>query len=83
MVPRVSFNRNTSPPVVGQQGQNYSARAAGSGVGNIETRADENGFWKVNYGIPVKLPNIAVVISVFAISPDGERSAPVTLRYQF
>lgn len=82
LVPRISFNRNSSPPAVGQAGQGVNG-AVGSGEGNIETRADDEGFWQIDYGIPVKLPNVSVVMSVFAISPEGERSAPVTLRYHF
>lgn len=72
-VPDLSFQRNTRAPSTQGRG----------GSGSFETRADENGYFTVNYGVPLSLPNLSVVMSVFATTPKGERSVPVILRYHF
>lgn len=72
-VPRISFQRTTRAPNT----------RTGGGDGSFETRADEQGYFTVNYGVPISLPNLSVVMSVFAVTPDGERSVPVILRYHF
>ena len=72
-VPDLSFNRNSRAP--NTQG--------GGGDGSFEARADEQGYFTVNYGVPISLPNLSVVMSVFATTPKGERSVPVILRYHF
>ena len=72
-VPDLSFQRNTRAPSTQGRG----------GDGSFETRADERGYFTVNYGVPISLPNLSVVMSVFAVTPDGERSVPVILRYHF
>lgn len=74
IVPRLSFNNNAAPP---------SSRWSSDGGGSIETKADEEGYFTIEYGIPIKVPNLSVVLSVFAVTPDGERSVPLTLRYRF
>jgi hypothetical protein len=74
VVPRLSFNKNTPAP---------SSRWNRSAGGSIEGKADEEGFFEIEYGVPVSLPNLSVVLAVFAVAPDGERSVPVTLRYKF
>ncbi len=73
LVPRLSFNRNTPPPNT----------AVGGGGGSIETRADDEGFFELYYGVPLSLPNLSVVLSVYAVNRTGDRSVPVTLRYHF
>ena len=72
-VPHLSFQKNTRAPNT----------RGGGGSGSFETRADEQGFFTINYGVPLSLPNLSVVMSVFAVTPDGERSVPVILRYHF
>ena len=74
IVPRLSFNKNTQAP---------ASRWSSGGGGSIEAKADENGFFEVEYGVPITLPNLSVVLAVFAVTPDGERSVPITLRYDF
>jgi hypothetical protein len=74
IVPRLSFNNNAQAP---------ASRWSRSGGGSIESRADDEGFFEIEYGIPINVPNLKVVLAVFAVSPDGERSVPITLRYQF
>lgn len=53
------------------------------GTGGMETRADDQGFFELEYGVPLKLPNMRVILSVFAVNQDGERSVPTILQYQF
>lgn len=72
-VPDLSFQRNSRAP---------NTQGSG-GDGSFETWADEEGFFTVNYGVPISLPNLSVVMSVFATTPKGERSVPVILRYHF
>jgi hypothetical protein len=72
-VPDLSFRPNTRAP-------NTQGRGAG---GSFETRADDQGYFTVNYGVPLSLPNLSVVMAVFATTPEGERSVPVILRYHF
>lgn len=74
IVPRLSFNKNTQAPL-----SRWSTDAAGT----IEADVDEDGFFEVGYGVPLSLPNLSVVLAVYAVSPDGERSVPITLRYDF
>lgn len=74
IAPRLSFNNNALPP---------QSRWGNTGGSSIEARADEDGFFEVEYGVPISVPNLKVVLSVFAVAPDGERSAPTTLRYHF
>lgn len=74
LVPRLSLSSNTPAP---------SSRWDRDGGGSIETRADEDGFFEVEYGVPIALPSLSVVLSVFAVTPEGERSVPITLRYKF
>lgn len=74
IVPRLSFNKNTQAP---------ASRWSRSGGGSIESKADEDGFFEIEYGVPISVPNLSVVLAVFAVAPDGERSVPITLRYNF
>lgn len=75
IVPRLSFSSNTKAP--------SSRWSSDGGGGSIETRADEEGFFEIEYGIPISVPNLSVVLAVFAVTPEGERSVPITLRYSF
>lgn len=72
-VPDLSFQRNTRSP--NTQGRGNS--------GSFETWADDKGYFSANYGVPLSLPNLSVVMSVFATTPKGERSVPMVLRYHF
>ena len=72
-VPKLSFQQTTRAPSTQGRG----------GDGSFEARADEEGYFTANYGVPLSLPNLSVVMSVFATTPKGERSVPVILRYHF
>lgn len=72
-VPDLSFQRNTRAPSTQGRGTD----------GSFETWADDKGFFTANYGVPISLPNLSVVMSVFATTPKGERSVPMVLRYHF
>ena len=74
IVPRLSLNSNTPAP---------SSRWGRGGGGNIEAQANDEGFFEIDYGVPITLPNLSVVLNVYAVSPSGERSVPITLRYDF
>lgn len=74
IVPKLSFNKNTQAPL---------SRWTTEPTGTIEADVDDEGFFEVGYGVPLVLPNLSVVLAVYAVSPEGERSVPITLRYNF
>ncbi|MBI3925017.1 MAG: hypothetical protein HY319_05710 [Armatimonadetes bacterium] len=75
VVPKIGFDASMRAPSTGN--------LEGGEGGAIDGKADEKGFFSIDYGVPLKLPNIRVVMAVFAVTEDGERSAPVILHYRF
>jgi hypothetical protein len=74
IVPKIGFQEGMAPPT----------RSDTSGtVGAIEALADEQGYFTVHYGIPLKLPNMHLILTVTAVDPRGERSAPTHLYLKF
>ncbi|GMU54705.1 MAG: hypothetical protein AMXMBFR33_38510 [Candidatus Xenobia bacterium] len=71
---RVAFNENTAPP---------STTATTEGEGGTEKgQADAQGFFEVHYEVPVTFPNMWVIMSIFAVDEEGNRSVPAIVRYQ-
>ena len=62
---------------------NIAGRRSNPTTGSVETTADDKGYFTVEYGVPIVLPNLQVAMAVYAIDPQGNRSAPVILRYRF
>ncbi|MCE7869563.1 hypothetical protein DYH09_04195 [bacterium CPR1] len=71
-VMRVTFNENTPPP----------SSTVNQGEGTEKGVADAQGFFEVHYDVPVTLPNMWVVMNIFAIDEEGNRSVPAIVRYQ-
>ena len=71
IVPRFSLLSNSAAPNSGNSGR------------SIEAYANDDGFFEIEYGVPITLPSLSIVLAVYAVSPDGERSVPTTLRYNF
>lgn len=69
---RVSLNENTPPPTT----------TADEGDGQEKTEADKDGFFTINYDVPVTLPNMWVIMNIYAIDAEGNRSAPQVVRYK-
>lgn len=83
LVPQIGFNENIAAPNSSNINNPRASDAASSGTGSIETKADENGFFEFDYGVPLRLPNMRVVMAIYAVEPEGERSVPRILRYRF
>ena len=48
-----------------------------------EIAVDADGNFFVDYGVPVLLPGMKVVLSVYSIDQDGNRSAATVVSYNF
>lgn len=57
--------------------------AGGAQLGGIPAEVDPDGYFFVDYGVPVLLPGMKVVFSVYSIDPDGNRSAATVVSYNF
>ena len=75
VVPKVGFS--------GVQAPTTNSNAVGSTGGSIPAEIDELGNFKVEYGLPLLLPGMQVVMSIYAIDPNGNRSMPTVVRYRF
>ncbi len=82
LVPNIGFNDNMAAPNSSNV-NTATGQAAGGTTGSIETNADANGFFEFNYGVPLRLPNMRVVMNIYAVDPEGERSVPRIMRYKF
>ncbi|MEW6276975.1 MAG: hypothetical protein AB1758_00030 [Candidatus Eremiobacterota bacterium] len=71
-VVRVAFQDNVPPP------RSDKDEADGLERG----QADEKGFFTIEYGPPVILPNMQVVMAIFAVDEEGNRSVPAIVRYR-
>lgn len=69
---RVTLNENTPPPKT----------TADEGDGQEKGKADAQGFFTINYDVPVTLPNMWVIMNIYAIDAEGNRSAPQVVRYK-
>lgn len=55
----------------------------GGALGSIPAEVDDQGNFKVDYGLPFYVPGMAVVFSVYSVDQDGTRSLPTVVRYKF
>lgn len=74
VVPRLGFGEGTAAP---------DTRDSESAAGSFQGQADERGFFTIAYGVPLKLPDLHVALTIFAVDPEGNRSAPTTLHLAF
>ena len=80
MAPKLGFSDGITAPVTNPS--NAGRRNDPTG-GSVEGVADAQGYFTIEYGVPMALPNLQVAIAVYAIDPAGNRSVPVLLRYRF
>lgn len=78
--PNLGIADGITPPVTATD---IAGRRQGATTGSVEATADEKGYFTIEYGVPIVLPNLQVAMAVYAIDPQGNRSAPVILRYRF
>lgn len=76
VIPKIGFNDNTPSPTTN------SNTVAGT-AGSIPAEVDEQGNFQVEYGMPILLPGMQVVMSIFAVDAEGNRSMPTIVRYRF
>lgn len=76
VIPKVGFQDNMAAPTTN------NTSVAGT-AGSIPADVDEKGNFTVEYGLPVLLPGMHLVMSIFAVDADGNRSMPTIVRYRF
>jgi hypothetical protein len=73
VLPRLGFDTNSAA----------TTTAGGAQLGAIPADVDADGNFSVDYGVPVLLPGMKVVLSVYSIDQDGNRSAATIVSYNF
>lgn len=81
VVPKIGFG-NTQAPTTNNAAVSGNTQVS-STAGAIPADVDENGNFQVEYGVPILLPNMEVVMAIFAVDADGNRSQPTVVRYRF
>ncbi|MFN8613859.1 MAG: hypothetical protein U0931_40370 [Vulcanimicrobiota bacterium] len=76
VIPKVGFQDDMAAPTTNN---NSVAGTAGS----IPAEVDDQGNFTVEYGLPILLPGMHLVMSIFAVDADGNRSMPTIVRYRF
>ena len=76
VIAKVGFTDRLAPPTTN------SNTVAGT-AGSIPAEVDEQGNFQVEYGVPIVLPGMRVVMSIFAIDAEGNRSMPTIMHYRF
>ena len=76
VIPKIGFSDNVPSPTTN------SNTVAGT-AGSIPADVDEQGNFQVEYGVPILLPGMQVVMSIFAVDAEGNRSMPTIVRYRF
>lgn len=74
IVPKLGFQDGMSAP---------NRTDEGDSVGTIPVEADDHGNFQVDYGVPLKLPNLQAVLTIVATDQEGNRSIPEVLRVKF
>jgi len=75
VIPKVGFS--------GVQAPTTNSTSVGGTAGSIPADVDEHGNFELEYGLPLLLPGMQVVFSIFAVDPAGNRSVPTIVRYRF
>lgn len=76
IIPKIGFDSTQAAPTTN------SAQVTGT-AGSIPAEVDADGNFSVEYGVPLLLPGMELVISVYAVEEDGTRSIPTVVRYHF
>lgn len=73
ILPRLGFDTNSAA----------TTTTNGAQLGAIPAEVDESGNFSLDYGVPVLLPGMKVVLSIYSIDQDGNRSAATVVSYNF
>jgi len=76
IIPKVGFSDRLAPPTT-------NSNTVSGTAGSIPAEVDEQGNFQVEYGVPIVLPGMRVVLSIFAIDAEGNRSMPTIVHYRF
>lgn len=76
ILPKIGFGGDDRAPT-------SNSEEVGGTAGSFPAEVDSEGNFQAEYGVPVLLPGMTVVITVYALDPDGTRSAPTVVRYRF
>lgn len=76
VIPKIGFGDNTPSPTT-------NSNTVTGTAGSIPAEVDEQGNFQVEYGMPILLPGMQVVMSIFAVDAEGNRSMPTIVRYRF
>lgn len=76
VIPKIGFSDNTPSPTT-------NSNTVSGTAGSIPAEVDEQGNFQVEYGMPILLPGMQVVMSIFAVDAEGNRSMPTIVRYRF
>ncbi len=74
MTPRIGFNEALTPP---------TRDNPETDTGTIPGEADAQGNFAIQYGFPLRLPNMRLAITLVATDREGNRSLPTTLVVRF
>ncbi|MBX3166427.1 MAG: hypothetical protein KF760_03400 [Candidatus Eremiobacteraeota bacterium] len=76
VIPKIGFSDDIPSPTT-------NSNAVAGTAGSIPAEVDEQGDFQVEYGMPILLPGMQVVMSIFAVDAEGNRSMPTIVRYRF
>jgi hypothetical protein len=76
VIPKIGFGSDGQAPTT-------TSSRIGSTAGSIPVEVDEEGNFKLDYGLPVLLPGMGVVFTVYSVDDDGSRSMGTVVRYNF
>lgn len=76
IIPKIGFTDRLAPPTT-------NSNTVSGTAGSIPAEVDEQGNFQVEYGVPLVLPGMRVVMSIFTIDPEGNRSMPTIVHYRF
>ncbi|MBS2039118.1 hypothetical protein JST97_29315 [bacterium] len=76
VIPKVGFQDDMAAPTT-------NTNSVAGTAGSIPADVDEQGNFSVEYGLPILLPGMHLVMSIFAVDSEGNRSMPTIVRYRF
>lgn len=76
IIPKLGFGSDGRAPTT-------MSNAVSATAGAIPAEVDKDGNFKVDYGVPLLLPGMGLVMSVYSVDEEGTRSMATVVRYNF
>lgn len=76
VIPKIGFGSDGQAPTT-------NSNRIGGTAGSIPVEVDADGNFKLDYGLPVLLPGMGVVFTIFSVDEEGTRSMGTVVRYNF